>query len=113
MIAAVTTENVTTALALGSFFATALTIGWFRNALTQLKSSNAELRSEVVDIERRADADRRECDKRLAEMDAQVSVLTTEFSTRIAASIADEWSRRQDVASDNARRKAYRQGDTP
>jgi len=107
VIGELTAENTTTALALGSLFATALTIGWFRSALAQLKTSNAELRSEVVDIERRADADRAECDKRLAIMDAQVTAMTTEFGTRIAASIADEWSKRR--ARDEQRHPTQRQ----
>ncbi len=65
--------------------------GYLRTALTQLKESNAELRAEVADIERRAASDRKECERQLAELSGRVSIMTSEWARDVAREIAAEW----------------------
>lgn len=92
--------DVSTAAGLATLLGGLAAAGYLRTALSQLKESNAELRAEVSDIERRAATDRRECERRLAELSGRVSVMTSEWARDVAREIAAEWRKMRDERGD-------------
>ena len=93
MLTAITMGDVSTAAGLATLFGGLAAAGYLRTVLSQLKDSNAELRAEVSDLERRAASDRARCDRELAELSGRVSVMTSEWARDVAREIAAEWRR--------------------
>jgi hypothetical protein len=91
MLSAITMGDVSTAAGLATLFGGLAAAGYLRTVLSQLKDSNAELRAEVSDLERRAQSDRARCDRELAELSGRVSVMTSEWARDVAREIAAEW----------------------
>jgi hypothetical protein len=93
MLTAITMGDVSTAAGLATLFGGLAAAGYLRTVLSQLKDSNAELRAEVSDLERRAASDRSRCDREIAELSGRVSVMTSEWARDVAREIAAEWRR--------------------